>query len=107
MALGNQKGRSHGRPVGICQSCQSFEGFTFDVNLSKVKLNRPSITLKNNPTRDIVPLMQFVCREEPTKLLYNALDEYLDWKENMIKKLLLSLEHLGNERPLLLVGSSI
>jgi hypothetical protein len=57
-----------------------------DLNLSDVNFNRPSITLDGTPTGDItyiVPLMKFVCREEPTKLLYNALDEYLDWKANM------------------------
>jgi hypothetical protein len=58
----------------------------FDLSSSDVNFSRPSITLDDTPTGDIiyiVPLMKFVCREEPTRLLYNALDEYLDWKAKM------------------------
>jgi len=58
----------------------------FDVTSSVVNFNRPSFTLDGSPTGDItniVPLVKFVCRKEPTKLLYNALDKYLDWKANM------------------------
>ena len=58
----------------------------FDRHSSEVNFSRPSITMDSSPTEDItyiVPLMKFVCREEPAKLVYNVLDEYLDWKANM------------------------
>lgn len=47
----------------------------------------PSITLNTMPTEEIksiAPLMKFVCREKPTKELYDTLDDYLDWKKKMI-----------------------
>jgi hypothetical protein len=59
----------------------------FDIETSQVKFSRPSVTLNGIPTDEIsyiVPLMKFVCREEPTQTLYNTLDDYLDWKEEKI-----------------------
>lgn len=56
----------------------------FDIETSHVNFSRPSVTLNGIPTDEIsyiVPLMKFVCREEPTQSLYNTLDNYLDWKK--------------------------
>lgn len=55
----------------------------FDVKTAEIIFKSPSITLDCVPTEEIssiVPLMKFVCREEPTKKLYRVLDDYLRWK---------------------------
>lgn len=56
----------------------------FDFHSSEITFKRPSITLDSVATDEIsyiVPLMKFVCREEPTEKLYQVLDDYLDWKK--------------------------
>lgn len=56
----------------------------FDIETAKIILKRPSITLDCVLTDEIsyiVPLMKFVCREEPTEKLYQVLDDYLLWKQ--------------------------
>jgi GTPase SAR1 family protein len=55
----------------------------FDVGTSVVSYARPSVTLKESPKEEIsyiVPLMKFVSRSEPATKLFNAVDDYLDWK---------------------------
>ena len=60
----------------------------FDIDTSQVNFSRPSVIVNDGiPTDEImyiVPLMKFVCREEPTQTLYNELDSYLDWKSKKV-----------------------
>ncbi|KAJ3308464.1 hypothetical protein HDV04_001221, partial [Boothiomyces sp. JEL0838] len=56
----------------------------FDVEDSQVIFSRPSVVLSGFPTSEIsyiAPLMKFVCRDEPSQMVYNTLDDYLDWKD--------------------------
>ncbi|KAJ3252840.1 hypothetical protein HK103_001134 [Boothiomyces macroporosus] len=56
----------------------------FDVEDSQVIFSRPSVVLSGFPTSEIsyiAPLMNFVCRDQPTQIVYNTLDDYLDWKD--------------------------
>ncbi|KAJ3316538.1 hypothetical protein HDV06_003309, partial [Boothiomyces sp. JEL0866] len=59
----------------------------FDIETAQVNFSRPSMSLNGIPTDEIsyiVPLMKFVCREEPTQTLYNTLDDYLDWRAKRV-----------------------